>query len=190
MLTVGVDEVGRGSLAGPVLAAAVILHAEVNGLADSKVLAPAVRERLSALLWARARVGIGLASVREIDAFGIVTATALAMRRAVVQVGAYDRLLVDGRPLAALHLAHEAIVRGDASVPEIQAASIVAKVSRDRLMSHLSACLPAYHFAANKGYASYEHGQALLEYGISVMHRQQFCTTYLNNKKGTQPLLG
>ena len=143
-LIAGVDEVGRGPLAGPVVAAAVILPRPLEGLADSKTLCAEERERLAGLVRAQARIGIGAASVAEIDRINILQASLLAMRRAVLRLGCLpDLALIDGKHAPELPCPVETIVDGDALVPAISAASIVAKVTRDRLMRRLAARYPA-----------------------------------------------
>jgi ribonuclease HII len=173
-----VDEAGRGPLAGPVVAAAVILdeHAPVHGLADSKALTASRRERLEAQIMARALcVAIGEASVEEIDASNILQATMLAMQRAVQRLRLRpSRVLVDGNRLPVLPVAAEAIVGGDAKVDAISAASIVAKVHRDRLCLELDRRWPQYGFAAHKGYGSARHLQALAVHGACPAHRRSF----------------
>ncbi|MEN9419735.1 MAG: ribonuclease [Pseudomonadota bacterium] len=177
-LVAGVDEAGRGPLAGPVVAAAVILdeHAPVHGLADSKALTASRRERLEAQIMARALcVAIGEASVEEIDASNILQATMLAMQRAVQRLRLRpSRVLVDGNRLPVLPVAAEAIVGGDAKVDAISAASIVAKVHRDRLCLELDRRWPQYGFAAHKGYGSARHLQALAVHGACPAHRRSF----------------
>jgi len=174
----GVDEVGRGPLAGPVVAAAVILDdlQPIKGLRDSKALGHVTRIRLSAEIRAKALcVCIAQASVEEIDRLNILQATMLAMQRAVQGlrlVPAY--VLVDGNRLPKLSMPAEAIVKGDARVTSIAAASIVAKVHRDELLTELHAEHPAYGFAGHKGYATPEHLAALREHGACVVHRRSF----------------
>jgi ribonuclease HII len=174
----GVDEAGRGPLAGPVVAAAVILDSSrpVEGLADSKTLTAARRERLDALIRERARaVAIGEASVQEIDSLNILQATLLAMRRAVEALRpAPGRVLVDGNRLPALAIPARAIVRGDATVAVISAASVLAKVHRDRLCAELDRSWPAYGFAEHKGYPTASHLQALTRHGACPAHRRSF----------------
>lgn len=174
----GVDEAGRGPLAGPVVAAAVILDPSrpVAGLADSKALTPARRERLDALIRERAcAVAIGEASVQEIDSLNILQATLLAMRRAVEALRpAPARVLVDGNRLPALAMPAQAIVRGDATVAVISAASVVAKVHRDRLCAELDRSWPAYGFSEHKGYPTASHLQALTRHGACPAHRRSF----------------
>lgn len=174
----GVDEVGRGCLAGPVVAGVVIFEEgpPIAGLDDSKRLMPAVRERLDQEIRACARgVAIGVASVEEIDRFNILGATRLAMRRAVQALAAPpDFLLIDGRERLPLGLAQAALVDGDALCACIAAASIVAKVARDRLMRELDAVFPGYGFAHHKGYGTAEHLAALASLGPCAAHRLAF----------------
>lgn len=177
-LMAGVDEAGRGPLAGPVVAAAVILDdlRPIRGLADSKQLSPATRERLFDLICARALCcSIAQASVEEIDELNILQATLLAMRRAVEGLRLLPaRVLVDGNRLPVLRVPAEAVIGGDASVKSISAASILAKVHRDRLCQELHAAHPQYGFAGHKGYATPEHLEALRRHGACVHHRRSF----------------
>lgn len=177
-LLAGVDEVGRGPLAGPVVAAAVILDDErpVKGLRDSKALSPARRERLHDEIMARALcVSIALASEEEIDRLNILQATLLAMQRAVERLRLPPaRVLVDGNRLPALKMPALAVVKGDVRVPAISAASIIAKVHRDRLCQDLHLRWPAYGFDGHKGYPTPEHLQALREHGPCPAHRRSF----------------
>jgi ribonuclease HII len=174
-LVAGVDEVGRGPLAGPVVAAAVILVRPLEGLADSKVLCAEERERLAGLLQARARIGIGAASVAEIDRINILQASLLAMRRAVLRLGCLPELaLVDGNKAPDLPCPVQTIVDGDALEPAISAASIVAKVTRDRLMRRLAARYPGYGWDTNVGYATSAHREAIWHLGVCCHHRRSF----------------
>jgi len=177
-LVAGVDEAGRGPLAGPVVAAAVILDDKrrIRGLADSKQLAPATRERLYDEIRAKALCcSVGEASVEEIDSLNILQATMLAMRRAVEGLRLKPvKVLVDGNRLPTLNVLAEAIVKGDARVKAISAASILAKVHRDRLCEELHAEFPHYGFAGHKGYGTPEHLEALLRHGACVHHRKSF----------------
>ena len=183
----GVDEVGRGPLAGPVYASAVViasadadsfLEGPLAGLTDSKKLTEAKREHFHGLLHALpgVRIGIGSASVAEIDSLNILRATHLAMRRAVLDLGdpPPDHVLVDGLPVRGLPCPSTAIVKGDAQSLLIAAASVVAKVTRDHLMAELDAQYPGYGFAANKGYGTAEHLEALRRLGVSPVHRRSF----------------
>ena len=177
-LMAGVDEAGRGPLAGPVVAAAVILDDlhMIQGLADSKTLSEARRERLYEEIRARALCcSIAEASVEEIDTLNILQATLLAMRRAVEGLRLKPaRVLVDGNRLPLLDVAAEAIVKGDAKVPAISAASILAKVHRDRWCESVDAAYPQYGFAKHKGYGTAEHLNALKTHGPSPLHRLSF----------------
>jgi ribonuclease HII len=177
-LMAGVDEVGRGPLAGPVVAAAVILddRRPIRGLNDSKLLTAAERERLSAEIRAKALCfGIGFASVDEIDAINIFQAAMLAMRRAVDGLSlAPQMVLVDGNQLPGLSMACRAVVGGDAKVRAISAASIVAKVYRDRLCQDLHEEHPEYGFAGHKGYSTPGHLAALRRHGACRHHRRSF----------------
>lgn len=177
-LVAGVDEAGRGPLAGPVLAAAVILDDldPVRGLADSKALSPLRRERLFDEIRARALAFcIAEASVEEIDRLNILQATMLAMRRAVDGLRLTPaRVLVDGNRLPVLRMPAEAIVRGDAKVAAISAASILAKVRRDQLCRDLHRSHPQYGFDAHKGYPTPDHLGALRRHGPCPAHRRSF----------------
>jgi ribonuclease HII len=174
-LVAGVDEVGRGPLAGPVVAAAVILLRPLKGLADSKTLCAQERERLAGLLQTRARIGIGAASVAEIDRINILRASLLAMRRAVLRLGCLPELaLVDGNQAPDLPCPVQTIVDGDALVPAISAASIVAKVTRDRLMRRLATRYPGYGWETNVGYATSAHRAAIWQLGPCCHHRRSF----------------
>ncbi len=191
LLLAGVDEAGRGPLAGPVVAAAVILDARrpIEGLADSKTLSAPQRERLHGQIWARALCcSVAEASVDEIDTLNILQATLLAMRRAVEGLHIRpERVLVDGNRLPALDVQAEAIVRGDALVQAISAASILAKVHRDRLCQALHADFPHYGFAGHKGYGTPEHLQALLRHGACVHHRRSFAPVAAALARGATP---
>ena len=177
-LVAGVDEVGRGPLVGPVVAAAVILDDErpVRGLRDSKALSPRRREALHDEIMARALcVSIAEASAEEIDRLNILQATMLAMQRAVERLRLPPvRVLVDGNRLPRLKVPAQAIVKGDATVPAISAASIVAKVHRDRWCAALHARFPSYGFEGHKGYPTAEHLQALRTHGPCPEHRRSF----------------
>lgn len=175
----GLDEVGRGPLAGPVVAAAVVFrpgHGLIDGVRDSKLMTAKQRDRLvdviraEALTWA-----VGAASVRDIDRRNILRATALAMRRAVARLTLPpDRILIDGSPLPELRAQHEAIVDGDATCESIAAASVLAKWTRDQLMVRLAARYPAFHWDRNKGYATEEHLAAIEAHGFTPHHRLSF----------------
>jgi len=177
-LIAGVDEAGRGPLAGPVVAAAVILDdlKPIKGLNDSKKLSRAKRERLYDEIRAKALCcAIAEASVEEIDSLNILQATMLAMRRAVEGLRLKPaKVLVDGNRLPVLKIAAEAIVKGDAKVKAISAASILAKVHRDRLCQVLHEQHPQYGFDGHKGYPTPEHLAALREHGACPQHRRSF----------------
>ena len=174
----GVDEAGRGPLAGPVVAAAVILNElkPIRGLADSKLLTPRRREQLCERIFDRALcVSVGEASVEEIDRLNILQATLLAMQRAVEGLRLLpQRVLVDGNQLPRLKVVAEAVIGGDAKVRSISAASIVAKVHRDRLCLALHERWPVYGFDGHKGYATPEHLAALKRHGACPEHRRSF----------------
>jgi ribonuclease HII len=177
-LVAGVDEAGRGPLAGPVVAAAVILDElrPIKGLADSKALTTRRRERLYEDVLARALcVSVAEASVEEIDRLNILGATLLAMQRAVAGLRLTPhRVVVDGNRLPELPMPAAAVVKGDAKVPAISAASILAKVRRDRLCIALHERWPAYGFDGHKGYPTPTHLQALREHGACPAHRRSF----------------
>ena len=177
-LLAGVDEAGRGPLAGPVVAAAVILDARnpIAGLADSKKLTALRREKLYDEIHAKALCcSIALASVEEIDRLNILQATLLAMKRAVEGLRLKpNKVLVDGNRLPTLAIRAEAIVKGDALVPAISAASILAKVYRDRWCVEFDLQYPQYGFAGHKGYGTAEHLAALRLHGACPQHRRSF----------------
>src|SRR6478736_1874923 len=177
-LMAGVDEAGRGPLAGPVVAAAVILDDihPIAGLADSKVLTEKKRERLFDEIHAKALCFcIAEASVEEIDRLNILQATMLAMRRAVEGLRLKPvKVLVDGNRLPTLDVLSEAVVGGDAKVKSISAASIIAKVTRDRMLAQLHEEYPQYGFATHKGYGTPEHLEALRVHGPCIHHRKYF----------------
>ena len=177
-LTAGVDEAGRGPLMGPVVAAAVILDDKnpIKGLADSKKLTALQRDRLYDEIRAKALCcSIALATVEEIDQLNILQATLLAMKRAVENLRLKPhKALVDGNRLPALHMLAEAIVKGDAKVPAISAASILAKVTRDRWCAEYDLQYPQYGFAAHKGYGTAAHLLALQQHGACPQHRKTF----------------
>ena len=185
-LTAGVDEAGRGPLMGPVVAAAVILDdlKPIKGLADSKKLTALQRDRLYDEIRAKALCcSIAMATVEEIDELNILQATMLAMKRAVEGLRLKPhKVLVDGNRLPALQMLAEAIVKGDAKVPAISAASILAKVTRDRWCAELHLKHPQYGFDQHKGYGTAQHVAALNEFGACPEHRRTFApvTAVLN----------
>lgn len=174
----GVDEAGRGPLAGPVVAAAVILNSsdKIDGLMDSKQLTEKKRELLFAeIMQSAIAYGVGYASVAEIDEINILQASLLAMRRAVLQLTIEPtEVWVDGNQNPRLSYPTQLIVRGDQLIPAISAASIIAKVTRDRLMQQLDQEFPGYGFAQHKGYGTRQHLAALKEKGITPQHRRSF----------------
>jgi ribonuclease HII len=182
----GVDEAGRGPLAGPVVAVALVferafleaeLYGALDGITDSKRLTAAQRETFFALLTRRPEVtiGIGVAAVEEIDRLNILAATHVAMRRSLEALQPpCDFALVDGLPVAGLPCPSLAVIGGDARSLSIAAASIVAKVTRDRLMTELDGRFPGYGFARHKGYGTRAHTEALLRLGPTPAHRRSF----------------
>jgi ribonuclease HII len=182
----GLDEAGRGPLAGPVVAAAVLINREFlqserrtffRGLNDSKQMLPELREIFFEKMTGHqnVRYGVGLASVEEIDRFNILQATHMAMRRALASLVPFlDLVLVDGLPVPSLPCPSRAIVQGDAQSLSIAAASVIAKVTRDRLMKELHEQYPQYGFAQHKGYGTREHCAALECHGPSPVHRRSF----------------
>ena len=174
----GVDEVGRGPLCGPVTAAAVILNSDdiPDGLNDSKKLLAKKRAALYDEILARAQVGIGHATVAEIDDINILQASHLAMIRAIDNLPIQpDYVLIDGnRAPKALQISHETVVKGDAKSASIAAASIVAKITRDAIMAALDAEFPGYDWAKNAGYPTADHLEALKRLGVTPHHRRSF----------------
>lgn len=185
-VVVGVDEVGRGALAGPLTVAAVCLPSEprIWGLNDSKQLSARERERVAALV-AEQAVAVGIAHVEpeSIDALGIVCCLRHAMASAIRDTGLEpDCVLIDGNPIGA-HPAERCVVKGDAQIACIAAASIVAKVTRDALMVSYEREYPGYHLAECKGYGSAEHVRAIRELGLSPLHRRSFCGNFVEQPR-------
>lgn len=178
MLIAGVDEVGRGPLAGPVVTAAVILDPDnpVEGLRDSKALTEAQRERLAIEIRAKALAwSLGRAEVEEIDQLNILHATMLAMQRAVAGLTVMpSQVLIDGNRCPKLPYPSQAIIKGDQTVPAICAASIIAKVARDQEMKAFDDTYPGYGFAKHKGYPSPVHLKALQQLGVTPIHRRSY----------------
>jgi ribonuclease HII len=178
-LIAGVDEVGRGPLAGPVVACAVVMPPErraMPGVNDSKQLTAKKRERIVQKILANAiAVGIGAASVREIDRYNILQASHLAMRRALRRLSVTpNHVVVDGRAVRTLEMPHTAVVHGDARCYSIACASIVAKITRDRVMRALAARYPLYRWEENVGYATAYHLRGINEHGVTPHHRRSF----------------
>lgn len=176
MLIAGVDEVGRGPLAGAVVTAAVILKEPIEGLADSKKLTAKKRKLLSLKIKEQALAyAYGRAEVEEIDALNIHHATLLAMRRAIEALPVKpDQVMVDGVHVPQIDIPCTAIIQGDSLIPEISAASILAKVLRDEEMDELDALYPGYGFAGHKGYPTVAHREALVRLGPCVIHRRSY----------------
>ena len=178
---VGVDEVGVAPTCGAVVAAAVIMKPgchRIPGVRDSKTLSMQQRERLAPLIRRRAvAIGVGAASVREIDQLNIYHATHLAMRRAIAKLGGHEHVIVDGNRIAGFEAQvgpYTNVVDGDAKVYSIACASVVAKVVRDRMMTRLAARYPGYGWERNQGYASREHREAIRRLGLTPYHRRSF----------------
>ncbi len=172
----GVDEAGRGALAGPVVAAAVVMERLPKGVTDSKRCAPRQRERLAeAIRQGAGAWAIGVSSVEEIDAYNILQASLLAMRRAILNLSIKPtRVLVDGLQIPEVPVPCRAIVGGDAKEPLIGAASILAKIHRDALMRAMAEDHPHYGFDKHKGYGTEIHLQALAQFGACPQHRRHF----------------
>tara|TARA_B100001027_G_scaffold30182_1_gene17906 strand:- start:317 stop:853 length:537 start_codon:yes stop_codon:yes gene_type:complete len=171
----GVDEVGRGCLAGPVIAACVILKRPIKGLIDSKRLSSKKREDLSQIIKENSIFAIGAAESQEIDQINILQASLLAMQRSLEKLDMQPRkVLVDGNHIFETSIEIEAIVGGDNLIPSISAASILAKVFRDRLMMAYSKEFPNYGFDKHKGYPTKLHKEMLKEYGLTRIHRRTF----------------
>ncbi|MDR2714322.1 MAG: ribonuclease HII [Coriobacteriales bacterium] len=181
-VVVGIDEVGRGAVAGPLTVAAVALPLAplIVGLDDSKKLSAKKREKLHAEIFEQAvAIGIGHVAPRRIDSLGMARALRIAMLEALAKTGLEpDAVLIDGNPVN-IHPNERCIIKGDSSVACIAAASIVAKVTRDALMGKFDVLHPQYGLAQNKGYASAKHIEAIKEHGISKIHRKTFCTNFM-----------
>ena len=183
----GVDEAGRGPLAGPVYAAAVILPSDVrlDGINDSKKLSPKKREELFKEITEKA-ISYSVFSVDEkkIDEINILRATHMAMNGAVLSLSKKpDYVIIDGNSISGMELPHETVVKGDAKSISIAAASILAKVSRDRYITKMAETYPEYSFEKHKGYGTKEHIDAILKYGISPIHRKTFLTKILERNQ-------
>lgn len=183
LLVAGVDEVGRGPLAGPVVACAIIMPPEVpllEGVADSKCVKKSEHQKLATLIVRSCLAfGLGAASVREIDTLNIYHATTLAIKRALDRLSVRpDHIVIDGRPIKTLEYSHTAIVKGDSKCYSIACASIVAKVTRDRLMASLAKRYPGYLWERNAGYATKAHLEALNTVGVTAHHRRTFAPVH------------
>lgn len=181
----GIDEAGRGPLAGPVVAAAVVLPRgkKIKGLNDSKKLSPAQREKFFHLIFEHAQgIGVGIVEAPEIDRSNIWRATQKAMVEAIKNLPACpDFLLIDGKFPLAVSIAQKVIIKGDQRCQSIAAASIIAKVTRDRIMVNYHETYPQYNFARHKGYATKEHLAAIRRYGCCPIHRHSFKPIYQNS---------
>lgn len=176
-LVAGVDEAGRGPWAGPVVAAAVILNPQCTpaGIRDSKTLSEKRRKEIASALWKVARIGVGVASVEEIDSINIGKATLMAMSRAVASLPAAPGVcIVDGKLKPKLPCRAYTVIKGDAKSMSIAAASIIAKTTRDRMMRELAREFPHYAWEKNKGYGVEEHRLALEAHGVTPHHRRSF----------------
>jgi len=176
-IVAGVDEAGRGPLAGPVVAAAVVLDPKTTpeGLCDSKMLSEKKRGALATALWKTSAIGVGVASVDEIDELNILQASLLAMSRAAANLPLRPAAcIVDGKIKPRLRVPAYTVVKGDAKSCSIAAASIIAKTTRDRMMRELAREFPHYAWECNKGYAAPAHRQALAAFGVTPHHRKSF----------------
>jgi ribonuclease HII len=185
MICCGIDEAGRGPLAGPVCAASVMLPANFPDIAlnDSKKLSAAKRETFTEIICQHALWGVGWASPEEIDAINILQATLLAMQRAFRNMHILvDRAYIDGNICPSLPIACEAVIKGDEKIRSIMAASIIAKTLRDRYMKRLAFIEGRYNFEKHKGYPTKQHREEILRYGITPYHRKSFCQKIIGNK--------
>lgn len=176
---VGVDEAGLGCLAGPIVAAAVLIPPQckmLEGVRDSKLLSASARSRLFDQIKANAiSVGVGIATVQEVEQINVLRASYLAMQRALARIAPYDHALIDGRPIKQADLgSHTAIVDGDATCYAIACASIIAKVRRDRFMQRLAKRFPQYGWERNAGYGTKQHLEAIATHGITPHHRRTY----------------
>jgi ribonuclease HII len=177
MVIVGVDEVGRGCWAGPLVVGAVVLRSSINGLKDSKKLSPARREQLSQIINDQAlAIGLGWVDAAEIDRLGLTLSTRLASIRALQQINIkFDEIIIDGNVnFLSDNPRAKAVVKADNKIPAVSAASIVAKVARDKFMSTAALSFPGYGFETHVGYGTAHHIAALKRYGICVLHRRSY----------------
>jgi|TARA_B110000503_G_C7077014_1_gene383385 ribonuclease HII len=184
-IIVGIDEAGRGPLAGPVVAAAVIMPNSINGVADSKKISAKKREILFPQIMEISQVGIGIATVEEIDEINILQATMLAMQRAYDNLNIKaDTILIDGNKAPQLECTDiQTIIDGDNLIEVISAASIIAKVTRDRIMQELDQKFPEYLWHKNAGYGTKAHIEAIQQHGITKHHRHSFAPVRLTTKQ-------
>jgi len=174
-LVAGVDEVGRGCLAGPVIAAAVILRKNIPGLKDSKKLSKKKREELSLIIMQNSYFSFGSSSPKEIDKINILQASLLAMKRAILNLSVKPgKILIDGIHKPDLNTDTQTIISGDSYIDEISAASIIAKVYRDNLMMQFDKEYPNFYFSSHMGYGTKMHKAAIKKYGITPIHRKTF----------------
>tara|TARA_X000000368_G_C23012592_1_gene704215 strand:- start:356 stop:901 length:546 start_codon:yes stop_codon:yes gene_type:complete len=174
-LVAGVDEVGRGCLAGPVIAAAVILRKNIPGLKDSKKLSKKKREELSVIIMQNSYFSFGSSSPKEIDEINILQASLLAMKRAILNLSVEPgKILIDGIHKPDLNTDTQTIISGDSYIDEISAASIIAKVYRDNLMMQFDKEYPNFYFSSHMGYGTKMHKAAIKKYGITPIHRKSF----------------
>ena len=174
-LVAGVDEVGRGCLAGPVIAAAVILRKNIPGLQDSKKLSKKKREELSLIIMQNSYFSFGSSSPKEIDKINILQASLLAMKRAILNLSVEPgKILIDGIHKPDLNTDTQTIISGDSYIDEISAASIIAKVYRDNLMMQFDKEYPNFYFSSHMGYGTKMHKAAIKKYGITPIHRKTF----------------
>lgn len=176
MITVGIDEVGRGCWAGPVVAGAAILARPIEGLKDSKKLSKARRERLAEIIDQEAIIGLGWVEPKLVDELGITAAVALAMQRALDAIDVpYDEVIIDGNyNFLPDNSKVSILIKADDTIPAVSAASIVAKVARDNYMAEIDSKVPGYDFAKHVGYGTALHLERLKLHGVSSMHRQSF----------------
>lgn len=172
-LIIGIDEVGRGSWAGPLVVGAVILQSEIVGLADSKILTRAQRREVALRIHQSAiAASTGWVEASEVDELGLTAATQLAITRAIKSIHSYDEIIIDGSINFLPHNAKaKALVKADALVPAVSAASIIAKVARDDYMAEQDLIYPNYGFESHVGYGTAKHRQALIDYGVTSLHR-------------------
>lgn len=185
-LIAGVDEAGRGPLCGPVVAAAVILpeNYKIEGVNDSKKLSEKKREMLyDKIINEAVAVGVGISGVDVIEKVNILNATKMAMKEAISKLSVKpDFVLIDGNQMIDIDIEASTVVSGDAKSESIAAASIIAKVTRDRMLYDYDKVYPEYGFAKHKGYGTKAHIAAIKEYGLTPIHRPSFCTKFVNNK--------